>query len=418
VPLTVDDIEIPDLQLLRERRQVMVGLRKLKGRYYARVRVPRPGQKPRDRLIALNTEYIREAEIRRSEVRQYEVLIKDGGEFIPSWCNSSGQPEVKQYTLADAISDYLKARRGDGLREGTLGIYCQALNDFGKVVGMRTSVEELTADHVDQFKSRYVDSLGAVTMNIKLRSVKTFLNWLQERGRIEKRPVIKQLNTGKSMPVYLSNDQYNTILKAMDKLTFKDPEDVAHHKRAFHFYRETGCRLSEPFEGNLNGNFLTIRTDTAKGHSERDIYLTSELRQILVEMRDHVMDRYERNRKRAKRKDRKTSLVANIVRDYSTVFRRACRETEIEGRKFHSLRHTTAVRLYLMTGDIYRVMKQLGHSSVTTTEIYSKFDVKRLEQDFPDLVKAKQQKEKEAEKGAEMRNWDTESWETRYVTFA
>lgn len=393
----------------------MVGLRKLKGRYYARVRVPRPGRGAKDKLIALNTKHVREAEIRRSEVRQYEDLIKVGGEFIPSWCNSNGQPEVRQYTLADAIGDYLKARRGDGLRGGTLEIYQRALNDFARVVGKRTPVEELTADHVDQFKSRYVDSLAAVTMNIKLRSIKTFLYWLQERGRIDKRPVIKQLNTGKSMPVYLSNDQYKAILKAVDKLAFKVPANADHYKRAFHFYRETGCRRSEPFQGRLNGNFLTIEADTAKSHSERDVFLTEELREILLEMRTHVEHRVKKNHRRATRKGRKTSLESNIIQDYSTVFRRACKAAKIESRKFHSLRHTAAVRLYLKTGDIYLVMKQLGHSSVTTTEIYSKFDIKRLEQDFPDLVKAKQ---KEAEKDVGMRNWDTESWETRRRAFA
>jgi integrase len=36
----------------------------------------------------------------------------------------------------------------------------------------------------------------------------------------------------------------------------------------------------------------------------------------------------------------------------------------------HDLRHAFAVRLYQATGDVYRVEKALGHSSVAVTEGY------------------------------------------------
>ena len=54
---------------------------------------------------------------------------------------------------------------------------------------------------------------------------------------------------------------------------------------------------------------------------------------------------------------------------------------------FHCLRHTFAVRRYAETRDIYRVMKDLGHTNVLTTQIYANFSSKRLEQDFPTLSK-------------------------------
>ena len=39
-----------------------------------------------------------------------------------------------------------------------------------------------------------------------------------------------------------------------------------------------------------------------------------------------------------------------------------------------------------MTRDIYQVKQEMGHSSVTTNEIYAKFNIRRLEMDFPSLV--------------------------------
>ena len=59
----------------------------------------------------------------------------------------------------------------------------------------------------------------------------------------------------------------------------------------------------------------------------------------------------------------------------------------IEGLSFHSLRHTFAVRRYLETRDLYAVCKELGHTSIKTTEIYSQFSFARLEQDYPSLVR-------------------------------
>ena len=36
--------------------------------------------------------------------------------------------------------------------------------------------------------------------------------------------------------------------------------------------------------------------------------------------------------------------------------------------------------------DIYRVKQEMGHASATSTEVYAKFSLRRLEMDFPSLV--------------------------------
>ena len=68
------------------------------------------------------------------------------------------------------------------------------------------------------------------------------------------------------------------------------------------------------------------------------------------------------------------------------MFKKALREIEAdEGRKFHSLRHTYAVRRLITGTSIYKLKLLMGHSSVTTTEEYSKMNLKRVAQDFPKL---------------------------------
>ena len=54
-------------------------------------------------------------------------------------------------------------------------------------------------------------------------------------------------------------------------------------------------------------------------------------------------------------------------------------------KHFHSLRHTFAVRSLLQGIPIYDIKNLLGHTSVTTTEVYSNMNLKRVAQDFPSL---------------------------------
>ena len=57
-----------------------------------------------------------------------------------------------------------------------------------------------------------------------------------------------------------------------------------------------------------------------------------------------------------------------------------------EGKHFHSLRHTFAVRRLIQGTSIYELKLLMGHSSVTTTEVYSNMNLKRVSQDFPTIV--------------------------------
>ena len=76
-----------------------------------------------------------------------------------------------------------------------------------------------------------------------------------------------------------------------------------------------------------------------------------------------------------------------------------------EGKHFHSLRHTFAVRRLIQGTSIYDLKLLMGHSSVTTTEVYSNMNLKRVSQDFPTIV-SKYVNE------AKIGEWDTKKWDT------
>lgn len=60
------------------------------------------------------------------------------------------------------------------------------------------------------------------------------------------------------------------------------------------------------------------------------------------------------------------------VRALQKAFARVCRAAGVQGHSIHHLRHTYASELYRASGKNLRlVQKQLGHSRITTTQVYA-----------------------------------------------
>ena len=159
---------------------------------------------------------------------------------------------------------------------------------------------------------------------------------------------------GKGLPRYISNNEF-------DLLNNEATEFLAD---VFWFYRETGCRLREPFNAELKGTFLLVSTEHSKGHEERQIPLNPDLIQIHHQFMD----------------------AGHAPKYYTDQFRQIADKAGLSGHKFHDLRHTFGVRTWLQAGDIYLVAQLMGHKSIGTTQIYTKFFISRLHEDFPDLA--------------------------------
>jgi len=73
--------------------------------------------------------------------------------------------------------------------------------------------------------------------------------------------------------------------------------------------------------------------------------------------------------------NRKGEAYGNFATNFGQVTRRVVADAKASGRQFrrfraHDLRHRFAVRWLKAGGDIYRLSRHLGHTSVKTTEIY------------------------------------------------
>mgnify|MGYP006131254599 CR=1 FL=1 len=208
--------------------------------------------------------------------------------------------------------------------------------------------------------------LSINTINIHLRTIKTMFGYLLKNDRINKIPFIEQLKVRKKDPIYITEKEFEEIM-ALDWL---DP----FYKDVFRLYLETGMRLREPFISVIEGNWIDI-SEESKGGSSRNIELDSTLRKIFINYKEWLTEGYG-------------STIKDQGDHLSKMFKKCLKSIGINSKKhFHSLRHTFAVRSLIKGMPIYDLKLIMGHSSVTTTEVYANMNLKRVAQDFPLLAK-------------------------------
>ena len=354
-----------------ERATTMAGMKRMRGKWYARIRTW-DGTRERERLIPLtpNGDGKSVAWDRLRKVSRKENDIKQGREFSFAWLNEDGETKVKYLTLQEAVDQFLKEREADGFAGSTLKRNTHSLNALMNVVGRCFPVNRFTSKQIEEFKGYYHGKHTRHGININIRLIKTFLRWCYKMKCFPELPEVRMMKTPKDAPRYLTEGEWGDIVKneGEDGYPAIDPQFI----RAFHFYRETGCRLAEPFYGKLDGNWLIIPAEYTKQKMEKEVRLTDDLGAIWREMKS----RFD---------NRKTKNERDFINRYSKEFKRACRNVGIDHR-FHDLRHTFGIKRWLESGDIYLVKQEMGHASVTTTEKYTKFSLRRLAHDFPSLA--------------------------------
>ena len=92
------------------------------------------------------------------------------------------------------------------------------------------------------------DNYSITTLNMYLRGLKTFFFWAQESKLIAEVPRVKKLQNGRGFPRYLSNEEFDRV----------QAQAIPFLADVFWFYRETGCRLREPFNAVLKGSFRLV----------------------------------------------------------------------------------------------------------------------------------------------------------------
>ena len=319
----------------------MAGLRKLKGRWYIRVFL----ENGREKLLPTKTGDRKQAEAfkRRIEEREFLVRAKLAEDISRT---ASGLSETVEEYLADCRSR---------LRHETYLNYGLALKNLQGCWG-DIDLRQLTALHFTTLRKYLSSRVSTTSVNIRLRAIRAFLNWLVATGKVEHLPgKLALIKADEELPKFFSPAELNKI---MAQIT--DPK----MKATIKLLAETGLRRSELAMCALKDGYLHLRH--TKGRRDRLVALPMEL---LPEFELIADSPYHPD---------------SIGRAFRTAIIAA--GIEPKGRSLHSLRHTFALREYYRTGDIYYVKGLLGHAHVTVTERYLKFPREYLEKVFGESV--------------------------------
>ena len=291
---------------------------------------------------------------------------------------ASGLPPEIRHTLATFL-DYLQAECG--LADNTRKAYDRDLRRFLShgVTGGLTALGELSVGHIEVFL-RYLRGEGLNDSSIcrSLAAVRMFCRFLVIE-RVLSRDSSDGIDPPKKwrrLPGVLSDEGVQALILAPD--AEKDVH-VLRDRAILMMLYATGMRASEVVSLELedvNHNLGVVRV-LGKGNKERII--------PAAEGALASVDTYCREyRSQLKRHDIATLFLSrsgrpmireDIYRLVRKYVKRAAIRTKVSP---HTLRHSFATQLLVNGADLRSVQEMLGHSDVSTTQIYTHIDTERI----------------------------------------
>mgnify|MGYP000128948974 CR=1 FL=1 len=289
-----------------------------------------------------------------------------------------GNQEIKDESLK-RIELFLDSVWSEsGLTENTLSAYGSDLKIFAKWLNNKTLLEVTEASIASFLESRYKEGVSSRSSARILSSLRRFYGYLQREGMLECDPtaLIEAPHIGRTLPESLSESDIDSLLDApeiTDVLGFRD-------KVMLELLYATGLRVSElialKFEQvSFRQGFVRVM---GKGNKER-----------LVPVGEQAMEWLEEYMAGAR-----VDILANRQCDFLFVTKRGsgmtrqafwyvikryAKKAEINKHLSpHTLRHAFATHLLNHGADLRVVQLLLGHSDLSTTQIYTHVAQERL----------------------------------------
>lgn len=269
-----------------------------------------------------------------------------------------------------------------GLSANTRQAYERDLRLFCKMLGFKNSdalvnvSREQITGYMTQLKER---GLAAATIARKLAAIKAFYRFMTAEGYMDANPaeVVEAGTKGIKLPRVLSEDEVVRLLNQPDITTAEGFRD----RTMLEVLYATGMRVSELINLTLERVDLNMKYIIAfgKGSKERIVPLGSVAAEFLQQYLEKV-------RPKLTHEERNTNIVFLAFGGHELTRQRFWQIIRAYGRKAsinkaltpHILRHSFATHLLDNGADLRSVQELLGHSDISTTQIYTHLTNKRL----------------------------------------
>lgn len=272
------------------------------------------------------------------------------------------------YQIIGEYLEYLELEKG--LSQNTLEAYRRDLSEFSQGVEDITKVDRMS---INMFIRKLRENKLAPSSIIrKMASLRGFFKWASSAGIIDKNPAstLEQPKVPQHLPKVVS-------IKEIEKMLHNNLTPLEHV--IMELLYSCGLRVSELV--NLKTNDIDLSSKYVrcfgKGSKERIIPIGEIAKKAVTEYmpeRDFLVKKYNLNTK--------LLLIQNsgrlITRQDVYTFIHAQGKLIHKNISPHTLRHSFATHLLENGADLRVVQELLGHSDVSTTQLYTHISKKRL----------------------------------------
>ncbi|WP_172250374.1 site-specific tyrosine recombinase XerD [Saccharibacillus deserti] len=274
-------------------------------------------------------------------------------------------------THLDAFITYMSDEKGR--TASTLESYRRDLVQFLEFVGGRglTAVDEIRKSHIAAYLNEMKRSGKASSTVIRASvSIRSFFHYLIRRSLIVQDPSmdLETPKPEKKLPTVLSVTEVERLLGAADRSNAQGARD----KAMLEVLYATGIRVSELIALNLGDIDLELKFLRCGAAGKERIVpigrMTAEaVTAYLGSMRDQLVKRTEEQALFLNQLGTRLTRQGfwKIIKKYAVA---AQIETDITP---HTLRHSFAAHLLENGADLRSVQEMLGHSDISTTQIYT-----------------------------------------------
>lgn len=277
--------------------------------------------------------------------------------------------------ITDSIVNFRRFLKRRNLSPHTIKNYLNSLRQFVLCLGV--PIEQVTHKEV----SAYIDHLMAKglnpeTINSQLNRIRQFYRYLQDQEQLRLVNPVKsshRLRVPKPLPKHLQDRQTKAFLDVP-----KRPRDQA----MFLLMLRCGLRVEEV--ANLTLDVIEFKrrriwVQDGKWGKDRMVYVSNDAMKALIEYL----------RIRPESQTPKVFLVEKgTYRGQPISIRGIQKRMEYYAKKSglkvscHQMRHTMATQMLNAGAELVTIQDLLGHSSIRTTERYSKVSNLKVQQDY------------------------------------
>ena len=265
----------------------------------------------------------------------------------------------------------------------TLRAYKKDLNEFQSYINKESikSLHDVKKKNIHEYLYFLsVKNLSSKTVSRKLASIKSFFNFLVKNQIIDNNIAksVPSPKLDKRLPTFLNQDQISLLLKLDNTNNIIE----LRNNLILELFYSTGVRISELVkikidDIKLDDNSISI---LGKGGKRRIViignYAKKKLQDYLNYDEVNSVGYLFKNVRKSSIGHISERNVFNIVKKYTV------KVTKNEKISPHALRHTFATHLLNNGADLMSVKELLGHSDLSSTQIYTHVNIKQLKKSF------------------------------------